>query len=388
MHLVVFSHKPCWQSATSPSNYTTDGGFPFQMRALSELFDSIRLVVPCSSVESLSGGVSLSGNNLSVAPVFSPMGKGLRRKLSLPFWLISNGGVLIREILRADAVHTPIPGDIGTIGAVLAFVLRKPLFVRYCQNWFMPKSVADRAWKWFIDRIAGGRNLVLATGENSEPPSRRNLNVHWIFATSLTEKELNAFGKVRNRPPKQDVQLIIVCRQERGKGTEVVIESLPIIMKDFPHVTLDVVGDGSALREFQELSLTLGIHERVCFHGYVGHKKVLHLLQQADLFCFPTFSEGFPKSVLEALACGLPVITTRVSVLPQLIGNGCGILIDKATPEALARAVKESLSDAKCYHAMSANAVQTSKQYSLERWAGSIGALLKKSWGVTLRKDV
>jgi glycosyltransferase involved in cell wall biosynthesis len=100
------------------------------------------------------------------------------------------------------------------------------------------------------------------------------------------------------------------------------------------------------------------------------------------VFCFPTASsEGFPKVVLEALACGLPVVTTRVSALPELIGTGCGVLLDEVTPAAVAEGVRLCLSDGERYRAMSGAAVRTAREYSLERWRDSIGELLRAAWG-------
>ena len=197
------------------------------MKTISELFDETTLVVPVVHKSPPSGTIPLTGHHLSVYPLDMPEGAKLRRKIALVPWLPRNLPIIWRAIRRADAVHTPIPGDIGTIGAFLAFVLRKPLFARYCQNWLMPKTIMDRAWKWFFERFAGGKNVMLATGGTPEPPSRHNPNVRWIFATSLTERELNALKKVRTLPSRRHVRLIIVCRQEKGKGTEVVIESLP-----------------------------------------------------------------------------------------------------------------------------------------------------------------
>ena len=148
--------------------------------------------------------------------------------------------------------------------------------------------------------------------------------------------------------------MIIVCRQERDKGTGAVIESLPLILRKFPNARLDAVGDGGALVEFKNLAATHGAHEQVTFHGKVGHSEVIRLLQQAGLFCVPTAaSEGFPKAVLEALVSGLPVVTTRVSVLPQLVGAGCGLLLDDVFTATVANAVRMCLSDARRYRAMS-----------------------------------
>lgn len=381
MRLVVFSHKPCWTSADSPSGYATDGGFPFQMRALSELFDSTTLVLPCGEPVTRAGEIALDGRNLSVAALTSVWGAGLTRKLVFGLWLLRNTPVLIREIVRADAVHAPIPGDVGTIGMVLALLLRKPLFVRHCGNWLKPATRAEHFWKWFMERFAGGRNVMLATGGAAEPPSAKSSEIKWIFSTSLSESELEP-AQPRALSNASRAKLIIVCRQDRQKGTATVIQSLPLILQTFPEVTLDIVGDGPALPSFQQLTKALNVGDRITFHGKVNHEGVLALLKQADLFCYPTqASEGFPKVVLEALASGLPVITTRVSVLPELIGAGGGVLLDDATPETLAEVTVNALSDSKSYKRMSERAIETARRFSLERWRDDVGAHLLSAWG-------
>jgi len=381
MRLVVYSHKPCWKSEASPSGYATDGGFPMQMRALSELFDSTVVAAPCGEPKSRVGEMPLVGRNLSFTPLSMPRGTDGRRKLDMPWWLLRNCRVLWRELRRADAVHAPIPGDVGTIGMLMAFLSRRPLFVRYCGNWLIKRTMAEGFWQWFMERFAGGRNVMLATGGAAEPPSHRNAEVRWVFATSLTEQELQECGTARRLTEGKARRLIIACRQEGGKGTDQVIESLPSLRGEFPKLILDVVGDGSALPKLKQLADSRGVTGQVCFHGKVTHERVLELLRLSDVFCFPTASEGFPKAVLEALACGLPVVTTKVSVLPQLIGNGCGVLIDEVTPTAIARAVRSCLGDRERYAEMSERAVATAKEYSIERWRDSIGALLEKAWG-------
>jgi glycosyltransferase involved in cell wall biosynthesis len=305
----------------------------------------------------------------------------------LPFWFARNLPTLVGEVLRADALHTPIPGDVGSVGMSLGFILGKPLFVRYCGNWAEQRTAAEHGWRWFMERFAGDRNVFLATGGSAEPPSARNAAIRWIFSTTLSEGELGSCSAVRRPPPGRSPRLIIVCRQERLKGSAVVIRSMPLLHEHFPGATLDVVGEGAALQEFKELAVALGIAERVTFHGKVDHETVLRLLRESNIFCYPTSaSEGFPKVVHEALACGLPVVTTRVSVLPQLIGTDCGCLLDEATPEAVAHAVRQCIGDLDRYRALSTRAAETAKAYSLERWRDTIGDLLRTAWG-PLRAD-
>jgi hypothetical protein len=65
-----------------------------------------------------------------------------------------------------------------------------------------------------MQRFAGGRNVMLATGGAVESPSAQNPNVHWIFSTSLLQHELTACSRRRELPTPESVRLIIVCRQE------------------------------------------------------------------------------------------------------------------------------------------------------------------------------
>jgi glycosyltransferase involved in cell wall biosynthesis len=306
--------------------------------------------------------------------------------LLFPLWTIWNLPRIYREIRRGDAVHVPIPGDIGTVGMLLAFALRKPLFVRYCGNWFEQSTAAERFWKWFMERTAGGRHVMLATGGASHPPSERNSATRWIFSTTLSEEELKAVETDRGDRPSDQARLIIACRQDRGKGTDIVIECLPRVLARFPQATLDVVGDGADLSNLQQQAGALGLSSKVTFHGAVDHASVLRLLQRADIFCYPTSGDGFPKVVLEALACGLPVVTTRVSVLPALV-DGCGIVLDQVTPATVADAVCRCLSEPQQYRIMALRATERAQAYSLESWRDTIGGLLRSAWG-PLQTDV
>jgi glycosyltransferase involved in cell wall biosynthesis len=302
-------------------------------------------------------------------------------------WLLRNCAVLARELSKADAVHAPIPGDVGTIGILGAMLLQKPLFVRHCGNWLKPKTAAERLWRWGMERCAGGRNVMLATGGADAPPSARNSHLKWIFSTSLTVEELR---ECANRPPVDLARprLAIACRQVAPKGTGRVIEALPLLQTSHPEIQFDVLGDGPDLTVFREQAARLGIESRVVFHGKVDHDGVIQCLRRASLFCFPTTSsEGFPKAVLEALACGLPVVTTRVSVLPALLRKGAGVLLDDVSPQAIAAAVRECL-DPSRYELLSQQAIETAQAFSLESWRDTIGTQLTKAWGRPLRSSI
>ncbi len=382
MFLAVISHKICWPSESSLSGFSTDGGFPLHMEAISELFAKTTLVIPSENSASLNGASPLKGRNLEVVPLSVPGGSGLRRKLGIPLWIIRNGKIIWSEVKKADAVHTPIPGDVGTIGMIFALLMRKPLFVRHCGNWFVQRTVAERFWKWSMEFFGGGRNVMFATGGSSEAPSRCNSSVKWIFSSSLRREQI-AGSKSLTLPTDGKIKLAIACRQEARKGTDVVIDSMPDILRAFPNASLDVIGDGSLLPTLKQQVQDLGLNDKVTFHGKLEQAKVISLLKQNHVFCYPTSaSEGFPKVVLEALASGMPVITTKVSVLPELISSGCGVLLDSPSSAELSKAVIDVCSNPNKYEEMSTKAIETAQKYSLEDWRDYIGKTLREAWNV------
>jgi len=378
MRLTVVWHKLFWPSAHSPTGFAAHGGLVRQIDALSSVFDSTRVVGPCSRSGERKGDRAITGKDLSIVSLTSLPKSPWLTWLMLPFWFVRNGFTLTREISQADAVFPLLPSPVGTLGLLLALAMRKPLLVRPMNTW------AERRFLWrleraLLERIAGGRNVVFATGESDRPPSPRNPAIRWIFSTTVSEAELEATRAPRVLSPGR-ARLIIVGRQLETDATAIVLRSLPKLVHEFPHVAVDVIGHGAELSELEQLADDLHVGDRVTFHGAATHERVLELLRQADLFCLPaTETESLRQSVHEGLACGLPVVTTPSS-LGQMM-NGCGLTLQSGTSDALADAVRACLRDPDGYHRMSIAALRAAQCYSLERWSDTVRAALVDSWG-------
>lgn len=379
MRLTVISHKECWSSPDSPSGYATVGGFPFQMEQLSTLFDSTTLVLPLQHTPLPEGAIPLTGKNLAVSPLQGRLGSGLQRRL-VSLTLIPR---LWREVRSADAVHTPIPSDIGTLGLLIALVQCKPLFVRHCGTWGSTSTPANRFLTWLLPRIAGGRNVVMATGGADTPPCPHNPHITWIFSTTLTERELDRLPAAEPWRRGTSLRLITVARLVEAKNVQAVICALPLIRQQYPDVHYSIVGDGPYRRVLEQLVTDLGLTSAVTLHGNVSHREVLRLLAVSHIFVFPTrMEEGFPKAVLEALACGLPVVAASVSALPWLIGgNACGLILEDTGPQTIAQAVLQVISEEGGTTEMARKASQAARAYSLEKWRNAIGDRLRSAWG-------
>jgi len=106
----------------------------------------------------------------------------------------------------------------------------------------------------------------------------------------------------------------------------------------------------------------------VVFTGYVSQEKLPCLYRNADLFVFPSLYEGFGLPVLEAMACGTPVITSNTSSLPEVAGDAA-VLVDPYSVEDIADAMERVLTDPDLRTELSRKGKERAKQFTWEKCA-------------------
>ena len=356
------------------------------MGAISDLFDSTEILMLERKPPIPPGSIKISGNNLSILTVPEPEGRDFTRKLALVTWLPKNIFRIWNTVKQFDAVHTPLPGDLGTIGMIIALLQKKPLFVRHCGRWGIPSSTFDRWLQRFLERIASSRNVVMATGGADHPPSSRNPAISWIFSTALTAAELEHTPAAKPWQAGEPLRLVTVGSLLPGKNISALIAALPLLRERYPLFSLEVIGTGRLLEDLQQQTRQLGLEGNVVFSGNLSHDEVMAHLSRSHVFVFPTLYEGFPKALLEAMACGLPIVASPVSVIPSLLENGAGLLLGGKDAQSIASALAELLSDPEKMADMGRLARQRAQSYTLERWRDEIGQKLLEAWGKPLKK--
>jgi len=106
------------------------------------------------------------------------------------------------------------------------------------------------------------------------------------------------------------------------KGQITLINAVKNVAQKGYKFKLHLIGDGNKRIEFEELAIKLGIEKYISFEGIIKEKsKILGLLKKCHLFVFPTHSEGLPRSIIEAMAVGLPCISSPVDGIPELLNE-------------------------------------------------------------------
>ena len=143
----------------------------------------------------------------------------------------------------------------------------------------------------------------------------------------------------------QGVTLLFMSRMEAEKGVFELLEAFVHIKERDPAVRLVMVGDGPARPGLEDFVTRHKLSD-VIFTGYLRGSDKARTLLEADLFILPTYSEGCPVSLLEAMAAGLPCITNAVGGIPDIFRDGRnGILLNGVSVPSLTQAIELMLSD-------------------------------------------
>jgi len=149
-------------------------------------------------------------------------------------------------------------------------------------------------------------------------------------------------------------------RLDRSKGCDKVILAMPHILREFPGVRYDIVGDGPLRSELEQLAREAGVGESVNFLGYVSDERLEEAYRRASLLVMPSYGEGFGIVFLEAWKHGLPVVVGNQDASSEVVTDGWnGLCVDPHSVSEIALAVRALLSDASRARAMGENGRRT-----------------------------
>ena len=318
---------------------------------------------PASYVPKIAGELSNHGHDIDVVCLTEDLHKDdygkyrykvhrIKRSLFKPWRVLKTIYKIYSLAKSKDIVFANTLSLESSMGAILA---RKPI---------IHKIVGDYAWEnarnkgWYNDTIDDyqvhqksiklkaldlyfkfGFKFANALFTPSEYLNKIvngwkvNQNIQTIY-NSVKKPDL-----VTNSDKNQQdfIHLVTVCRLVPWKHVDEIIH----VLKDFENVKLHVVGDGPLKDDLQKLSTSLGLKHRVTFYGQVDHLTTFQLIQKSNIFILNSTYEGLPHVILEAMACGVPVICNNVGGCGEVVKHlETGFLMERGIKE---REIKQAI---------------------------------------------
>jgi glycosyltransferase involved in cell wall biosynthesis len=185
----------------------------------------------------------------------------------------------------------------------------------------------------------------------------------------ITDDTLLRAVKAKYKLP--DKYIVWVGQIESRKNIKRLLRAYAQIAREFPH-NLVIAGEQrwSTEDELAEVD-SLGIRDRLQFLGWVAHTELPSIYRQAQLFAFPSLYEGFGIPLVEAMACGCPVMTATTCSPPEVVGDA-GVLVDPYDVTAITQGMRNILSDAALREKMITRGLKRAKDFSWDRCATQV----------------
>lgn len=272
---------------------------------------------------------------------FSTRPPGLKALLWQLFYF-AEAGVLARHLARRNVTHLHTHfANSGCSVAMLtsemsaipfSFMMHGPSEFFEAEHWRLDEKVARARFVTCISHFCRSQLMIFSD------------QAHWgklhILHCAL---EPGFYDHPRPAPGKR---LLFVGRMAGVKGVPVLLEAMQSLREHHPDVRLTLVGGGPELAGLEARASDLGVSDLVEFVGYKSQSEVAAYLSQSDVFVLPSFAEGLPVVLMEALASRVPVVTTRIAGVAELVEDGVsGYLVPPGDIDSLAARISALLED-------------------------------------------
>ena len=295
--------------------------------------------------------------------------------------------ILLRAVWEADVVHIHEIWHFPQVLSALAARARGTPFVLTPHGELKPwpfrqlRILKAIAWHTYQRRIlAAAQGLHVLTAEEKGSVSQMGITTRMRVIPNgvdieRIEQSLRAVTDSEKRGlDLQRPYILYVGRIAVGKGLNTLIDAFAAVSKLLPEYSLVIIGpDRSGLWEsLKARAERLGIGGRVIYLGFIDEPMKFLFLANAALYVLPSISEGLSISLLEALACGTPVIASEGCNVPEIETSGAGRVVTP-TETGLSRELLELLGDQRLIRSMGRNAkVLAKNQFSIDRMARDI----------------
>jgi glycosyltransferase involved in cell wall biosynthesis len=200
----------------------------------------------------------------------------------------------------------------------------------------------------------------------------------------MTRREFDSIHPRLDRGLSAPPRLVSVGRLSPEKGVRHLLDAigrLKSVGASLPE--LRILGDGPERQSLEQQSRRLGIEQHVRFMGYLDRERLSTELHDADLCVHPALTESLSKAWLDAMAHGVPVLSSDVGVASSVIGRTGerGWLVPPGDDRALAEGIQSALARESGWPALRQRCRAFVEDHTLETWARQIGTICAEQWG-------
>lgn len=245
----------------------------------------------------------------------------LSRRISFVHCHVAMKGSFWRKsVLSMIAIFARTPVAFHLHGSEMKdFVSKQPKLSQLLISWILAKQsvviVLSESWLHYVKSIS--------------PKAKVKVIRNYVNLPDLRLKD-NDHGRV---------EVLFLGLVGRRKGIYDLLAAFKEALNKVPEIHLTVGGNGE-VEKARLLADNLGINKNITFAGWVGGEQKEHLLKRASFYVLPSYNEGLPVSLLEAMSWNMPVISTRVGGIPELVDHGIdGFLIDAGDQKSLSESI-------------------------------------------------
>ncbi len=187
--------------------------------------------------------------------------------------------------------------------------------------------------KKHITNILNKADVVIALGERWEKSIKEYCDSEIVvIPNSINVNKINLYNKNSNN-------ILFIGRLEKDKGIYDLINAFKKVVSNIENINLILAGDGEK-EKVNNILEKYGLTKNVVLKGWVNKDEIDRLLGEASLFLLPSYDEGMPISILEAMSFGVPIISTNVGSIPEVITDENGILINPGDVDKLSDSIE------------------------------------------------
>jgi glycosyltransferase involved in cell wall biosynthesis len=339
-----------------------------EIEVWADLFPEVRIAAPCEEAPQPGDAAAIDRPNVAMDPQplagGDSLGAKVRQVLMLPWMLVRMAG----SLRRADAIHVRCPGNLGLLGVMLAPLFSRRRIAKYAGQWpdWEGEARTVRLQKALL-RSRWWRAPVTVYGSwPGQPP--------WIvpfFTSVLDRKQVErARRSADSRTPTNRPRVLFVGRLSRAKNVDVLLDALN-------GLPCTIVGDGPERAALEARAVRSG--GGAVFAGAVDFDRVLGFYETHDILVLASETEGWPKAIVEAMAFGLVCIGSDRGLIPQILGEGRGMVVPPRDVAALAAALQRAADPGEAA-AIRAKAAPFGQRYSLEDLKEALRELMETWW--------